>query len=271
MPELCLGELTLHYRVCGSGPPLVLIGGMGMPLQGWGMQVGALSKSYTVIRFDNRGCGRSSTPQTPYTVTDMATDVLALMDHLDVASAHILGASMGGFIALALALAAPDRVASLILAHTAPLIPPLARQRIRLWQALRESGIPDHLLALEQLIWIFPENAIETAAAVQTLLGTLKKGQNVQSAEGFNGQATACDGFDLTKNLHEITAPALLITSRDDRSIPMAHTRKLEALPGFKKTKIFDHGGHATHIIQAQAFNRTVLDFLSGRPCQSGE
>ena len=263
MPDLTTGSVTLHYRVCGNGPPLVLIPGMGMPLQGWGMQVRALSREFTVIRLDNRGCGRSTSPQAPYTLTEMAGDVLALMDHLAVDAAHILGASMGGFIALTLTLAAPDRVFSLILAHTAPKTPPLARQRIRLWLGLREAGIPDHLLALEQLIWIFPENTIETAATVQAMLSTLKQGQTAQSPEGFKGQARACEPFDLTGRLHDIHAPALLICARDDISIPLAHTRKLEALPGFKQTKIFDYGGHATHIVRAEAFNRTVLDFLS--------
>jgi len=266
MPELITGSVTLHYRVSGSGPPLVLIGGMGMPLQGWGMQVRPLSRAFTVIRLDNRGCGRSATPQVPYTLTDMAGDVLALMDHLAVDAAHILSASMGGFIALELALRAPDRVSSLVLAHTAPKVPPLARQRIRLWMGLREARVPDHLMALEQLLWIFPENTIETAAAVQTRLNTLKLGQSVQSPAGFKGQAEACEGFDLTDRLNDIHPPALLISSRDDLSVPLAHTRKLEALAGFKKTKIFDEGGHASHIIQAGAFNRTVLDFLTGLP-----
>jgi len=266
MPELTIGSITLNYRISGSGPYLVLIPGMGMPQQGWGMQIQTLSRTHTVIRFDNRGCGKSSTPEHPYTITDMAGDVLALMDHLAVDTAHILGASMGGFIALTLALAAPDRIASLILAHTAPSVPPLARQRLRLWMGLQKAGIPDHLLALEQLIWIFPENSIETAAAVQARLDSLKLGQTIQSAAAFKGQAKACETFDLTGRLHDIFAPALLISSQDDIAMPMAHTRKLEVLPGFKKTKIFDYGGHATHIIQARAFNQTVLKFLSDLP-----
>lgn len=264
MPDLDHMDISLHYRITGKGPPLVLIGGMGMPHQGWALQVKALSKAHTVLRFDNRGCGRSTTPDGPYTLSDMAQDALALMDHLEMKTAHIMGASMGGFIALELALAAPDRVSSLILAHTAPAVPPLTRQRILLWQQLMEAGVSDDLMAMEQLVWLFPEKAMEKEAAVQALLKNLRLGRNIQSTEGFRGQALACRGVEMTGRLEGITAPALLISSRDDISIPMAHTRKLEALPGFVKTKIFDYGGHATHLIHAEAFNATVLDFISG-------
>jgi pimeloyl-ACP methyl ester carboxylesterase len=263
MPDFTHNHITLHYQVSGQGPALILIGGMGMPLQGWAMQVNALSKAHRVIRMDNRGCGRSTTPDTPYTTRDMAGDVLALMDHLEVGTAHVMGASMGGFIALELALAAPGRVSSLVLAHTAPAVPPLTRQRIRLWLGLMDEGVSDRLMAMEQLVWVFPEKAMENETAVKALLKNLRMGKNNQSAQGFRGQALACEAFDITGRLGEIQAQVLLISSRDDIAIPLAHTRKLEVLPGFRKTKIFDVGGHATHLIHADAFNRSVLDFLS--------
>lgn len=263
MPDFSHKNISLRYQILGEGPNLILIGGMGMPLQGWAMQLKTLSKSFRVIRFDNRGCGRSTTPDTPYTLGDMAGDVLALMDHLKVETTHIMGTSMGGFIALKLALAAPDRICSLVLAHTAPAIPPITRQRIRLWQGLMEAGISDRLMAMEQLVWIFPETAMEKQARVKALLATLIIGKKNQSSTGFMGQAEACDSFDVTDRLGEIKAPVLIISSQDDLSIPLPHSRKLECLQGFKKIKIFDFGGHITHLIHAQAFNKAVLDFFS--------
>ena len=263
MPDFCHKNISIHYKVSGAGPPLLLIGGMGMPHQGWAMQIKVLSKANTVIRFDNRGCGRSTTPDAPYALNDMTGDTLGLMDHLGIDSAQVLGVSMGGFIALELALAAPDRIASLVLAHTAPAMPPLTRQRVHLWKHLMAAGVSDELMAMEQLVWVFPEKAMEKEAAVKALLKHLKLGKNIQSPKGFSGQAEACGQFDVTDRLEEIQAPALLISSRDDISIPLAHTQKLEALPGFRKTKIFDHGGHITHLIYADIFNRTVVEFLT--------
>ena len=263
MPDLNTGDLTLHYQVTGQGPALILIGGLGMPLQGWSMQARTLSKTFTVVRLDNRGCGRSTIPDDPYTVTDMAKDVLVLMDHLALDRAHVMGISMGGFIALELALLAPERIIALILAHTAPRIPPSARQRMRLWQTLMDEGASDQVMALEQLLWVFPEKAMEKESTANALLSTLIQGRQNQSPTGFSGQVLACDHFDVTEKLADIPAPALLISSVDDISIPLTYTRMLEALPGFQKTRVFDIGGHATHLIHADAFNRAVLQFLA--------
>jgi pimeloyl-ACP methyl ester carboxylesterase len=118
MPKQRLATgVELYYESHGEGEALVLIPGTGFAGNVWSpSQVPALSKSLRVIVFDPRGCGRSSAPDGIYTIEDMACDVAALLDHLDLASAHVLGHSMGGRIGIALALAYPARVRSLILA-----------------------------------------------------------------------------------------------------------------------------------------------------------
>ena len=109
--------IDLYYEVHGQGEPLVLIPATGFAADVWEPeQVPALSQATQLIIFDPRGCGRSSSPHTEYTIGDMAADVVALLNHLDVPAAHILGHSMGGRIGLAMALDWPRRVRSLILA-----------------------------------------------------------------------------------------------------------------------------------------------------------
>jgi pimeloyl-ACP methyl ester carboxylesterase len=109
--------LDVYYETHGKGAPLVLIPGTGFAGNVWNpSQVPVLSKSLQVIVFDQRGCGRSSAPDGVYTIDQMACDVAALLDHLGLESAHILGHSMGGRIGLALTLAYPGRVRSLVLA-----------------------------------------------------------------------------------------------------------------------------------------------------------
>ena len=109
--------IDLYYEVHGEGEPIVLIPGTGFSGNVWDpYQVPGLSKSLQVITFDQRGCGRSSAPQGIYTIEQMACDVVALLDHLKLPSAHVLGHSMGGRIGLAMALTHPARVRSLILA-----------------------------------------------------------------------------------------------------------------------------------------------------------
>lgn len=114
--ELATG-ITLYYESHGQGEPLVLIPATGFSADVWkSHQIPELSKSMRVIVLDPRGCGRSSRVTGVCTIDQMACDVAALLDHLKLDSAHVLGHSMGGRIALALTLNYPKKVKSLILA-----------------------------------------------------------------------------------------------------------------------------------------------------------
>lgn len=109
--------IDLYYEVHGHGEPLVLIPSTGFGCNVWHLyQVPELSQQLQLIIFDPRGCGRSGKPAGVYTIEQMAYDVVELLHHLRIDSAHVLGHSMGGRIALAMALDVPDCVKSLILA-----------------------------------------------------------------------------------------------------------------------------------------------------------
>jgi len=263
MTFLQQGSLRLHYQVTGHGPRLVLIGGLGMPLQGWALQAKGLAQSLELIRLDNRGCGDSTIPDQSFTIKDMAKDILALFDHLDLDTAHVLGLSMGGFIALEMASMAPQRIKSLVLAHTTAKIPPLTRRRLRLWADMRQEGVSSPLLAMEQLLWIFPEEILQNDHTVATLCQNLIQAIETQSWEGFRAQVAACEAFDILDRLAAITAPTLIISAADDLSAPLSHTGKLERLPRVLKKTIFPSGGHASHLLRAEEFNREVLTFIN--------
>lgn len=109
--------VDLYYESHGQGEPLILIPGTGFSGEVWlTYQVPELSKSLNVIIHDQRGCGRSTHVQGVYTIDQMANDVVALLDHLGIRSAHVVGHSMGGRIGLSMALNFPRRVKSLVLA-----------------------------------------------------------------------------------------------------------------------------------------------------------
>ena len=118
MPEAKVGEIRIYYEEHGQGTPLMMILGLGQDLAAWGLQISHLSDHFRLILFYNRDAGRSSRCSGNYTTKTMARDVLALMDHLEIERAHLLGTSMGGMIAQEVAFSAPDRVISLILAST---------------------------------------------------------------------------------------------------------------------------------------------------------
>ena len=128
----------LSATVSGSGPPLVLIHGVGVHGDGWLPQVKRLERSYTCMRFDNRGIGRSQPIGSPLSVERMAADVGALMDAAGWEDAHVVGHPLGGLAGVELALTAPHRIRSLALLCTSAAGRDLVQMsRWSIWIGLR--------------------------------------------------------------------------------------------------------------------------------------
>jgi pimeloyl-ACP methyl ester carboxylesterase len=120
MPTVDRGDCRLWWDAEGNGDPLLLIMGLGYPSAMWYRLLPTLTARWRTIRFDNRGTGETGVPPGPYTIESMADDAIAVLDAAGVTTAHVLGASMGGFIAQHLVIQHPDRVRSLVLACTGP-------------------------------------------------------------------------------------------------------------------------------------------------------
>src|SRR4051812_41622067 len=110
MPTLECDGATVAYAIDGAGEPVLLVQGAGVAGSGWRPQVEALRGRWRTVTFDNRGFGGSRPGPRRATIEDLAADALAVLDAASVASAHVIGHSMGGLIAQAIALAAPARV-----------------------------------------------------------------------------------------------------------------------------------------------------------------
>lgn len=122
MPWAEVNQIQLYYEIHGSGPPLLILNGLGGNHLEWmPFQVPAWSPEYRVILYDHRGTGRSDKPDEPYTTRSLAADAVGLLDALNIGEpAHVLGPSHGGRIAQWVALDYPERVRSLVLAATGP-------------------------------------------------------------------------------------------------------------------------------------------------------
>ena len=108
MPICKNNDLTLHYHEEGQGTPILFLSGVGARLDTWNSTLPLLKNNFHCIALDNRGVGRSDKPTMPYSIKDMASDAVAVLKHLNITSAHIVGQSMGGLIAQEMAHSFPD-------------------------------------------------------------------------------------------------------------------------------------------------------------------
>jgi len=231
MPSLQVNDIELYYESHGAGDPLVLIGGLGLSVADMRTLIDKLAAAgYRVIAADNRGAGRSAKPPGPYTIRQMAEDIAGLLTRLGIERAHLLGISMGGRIALSLALDHPKLVDHLILASTGPR-PPGRRWRARL------------------------------DLAVSRLPGL--RGENPPPPHALRAQFQASGSYDATARLGEITRPTLIVHGRADRIAPLALAREMHnAIPGSRFARL--GGGHLISLLpqRQRQFVATVLAFL---------
>jgi len=231
MPFVRVNDIELYYESHGSGDPLVLIGGLGLAVaEMQPLNTALAAAGYRVIAADNRGAGRSAKPPGPYTIGQMAGDVAGLLTRVGVERAHVLGISMGGRIALALALDHPKLVDHLILTSTGPRA---ARSRWRVRLGMAVSRLP----AL--------------------------RGKNPPPRQALRAQFQASGSFDATGRLAEITQPTLIVHGRADRIAPVALAKEMhDAIPGARLALL--HGGHLISLLphRQQQFVATVLGFL---------
>jgi 3-oxoadipate enol-lactonase len=265
-----INDIEMYYEEHGdpTAEPLLLIMGFGMNAAAWAPQIPALSGRYHVIAFDNRGAGRTSQPEGAYSIPQMAADAAALLDHLGIESAHIVGASMGGMIAQEFALRHPARVRGLVLACTTPGGPRSAGYDEMI--ALSEEGLAmtdlSELLKPERVkegmdLMFTPEfQAHPGPGLIQTGLAAMLY---PQSLAGMKGQLAAVRAHDTYRRLPKIAAPTLVIAGDADmlvdaRNSPILADRipgaKLNMLPGQR------HGFTAE---KPDETNRAILDFLA--------
>lgn len=270
MPTAQLRDILVYYEEAGSGDPLVLIMGLGGDLQGWALQVPELSKHYRVITFDNRGAGRTSAPDRPYSIAGMAQDTIALMDRLGIEKASVLGFSMGGFIAQELALAHPNRVDKLILLASAPYIDGYTRTVVRgLIDARRSNMSREQIVRLTSAFLYSPELLDDEERYEKSILNSLAN-QWPQQDHAFIRQARAVLEFDARDRLSNIKQPTLVVGGKDDALLPIRNSQRLARLIPNATLKELP-GGHVGAMEYPNEYNQAFLEFLGAGAKEEAE
>ena len=253
----------LHYEVFGArhGEPLLLIQGLGADSRGWLRQRRALSGRFRCVVFDNRGAGRSDHPPAPYDIEVMATDALAVLDAAGVASAHIMGASMGGIIAQVIGVRHPERVRSLVLACTACRHHEWRRELLAEWAEVAEAdGMGT--FARSAVRWLIGPRSLRRFWPAVGLVGPLAM---TGSPDAFVAQVRAILDMDdsLRAELSSIDVPTLVLVGSQDILTPMGDSEELaEEIPGAELV-VVRGAAHGFMLEHGATFNRSVLDFLA--------
>ena len=256
-----------------KGPAVVLVHGLGGYIENWLYNIGPLSQSHRVYALDLPGFGRSDKTPLIRDLTVLARFIAEFMEKLAIKKASLIGNSLGGGIALQLALEYPEKVEKLVLVDTAGmgrdviadfklcslpfvgelLIHPSLKSTSGLWKKIiyDPSSITPETLELSYRLAAGP-------GAKKALLSTLRAGINLF------GQKDKLTG-QLLSRLKDLKALVLIVWGNSDRIIPVAHARlALEKIPG-ARLELFDRCGHMPMFEHPDKFNTLVLDFLAGR------
>src|SRR3954454_22583030 len=268
MPHADLNGFDIHYEVHGAGEPLLCVHGLGCDRRAWALQIEPFAERFQGVFFDNRDVGQSSLATHEYTTADMAQDVLALADHLELESFHLLGVSLGGMASQHVALTAPERVRTLTLAVTHGGVGRAGRLRGHLLGSYaRHLPLEDRV---DNLLYLcYTEAFFENDAMYEFVRKTLLENPYPQPPEAFARQAAAGANQDVPDRLHELTMPVHVIGAERDLMIPVWKSRELAALiPGAKLT-IVEEQGHGVMWEAAERFNSAVTEFLAATPLEA--
>ena len=261
MSFLELGSHRIHYQVHNpsnlSTRPLLLLHGLGSSGEDWLLQEEAFTQHYPVVTVDLRGHGHSSTGPGWPAIADYAEDAVKLLEGLDLGPAHVLGLSLGGMVALQLALDWPDRTSSLTIVNAC------ARMRVGARGSIRALG-RILLLALGRMDWLgawiaaglFPDPAQKAwrQAAAQRIAGN-PRGSYLKAL-------SAVARFDSVSRLGELHIPTFIVAGDRDTTIGLESKQLLaDQIPGARMARI-PESGHATPYDASARFNPLVLGFL---------
>ena len=268
MPKISANGIQLYYEVHGGGQSLVLISGLGYTLWQWHRMVPLLAEHFQVITFDNRGVGQSDKPVGPYSAQLLAADTAGLLDALGIDKAVVMGHSMGGFVAQAMALGFSHKVEKLILSST-------------------NFGGPRHVPATPEAMKILTDVSVDAVTRFKNGLSvstapdwTEKHPEMVEEwtkwrmanpIEPAAYQAQLAIGLSLfpeaaafESRLSNIKVPTLILASEYDQVVPPENASLLVGKIPDSKVVILPEAGHFFPIETPEAASQAVINFVKG-------
>ena len=253
-----MNAVDVHAVVTGrEGAPVVLLSNsLGSTHRMWDAQISILETHFQVVRYDTRGHGDSPVPEGPYSIDDLADDVIALMDRLGVERAHLVGLSLGGMTVMRIASRNPERVQRIALLCTGAQLPPSQAWTDRA-ALVREQGSPAVAGAVVER-WFTPgylDTHPDKRSAFEAMIGSTP-------AEGYAGCCEAIAKLDLREELSTISAPTLAIAGADDPATPPAKLEEIvAAIPGATLLTV-PKSAHLANVEQPDIITPSLIEHL---------
>ena len=254
------GNAEIYYEVEGEGIPLIFVEGLGYSSWMWVKQK-KMSDAIKIIIFDNRGVGKSSKPDNPYTVKDMCEDINSVANSAGIDKFFLLGSSMGGIIAQEYALNHENRLLGLILGETNTGIGSIMPGEDVL-KVLSTPTNPDSIDDLRyRMSFAFSNHYLENDR--EDFENFLQIRYNERNSDiKYMQQLAAIANFSSEDRLGALSLPVCIITGDEDNIVPPENSRLLGNKIRNSTQVIIKNTGHLSMIERPDAFNRSVLDFI---------
>jgi 3-oxoadipate enol-lactonase len=249
-------ELAHSWHGDRDRPVLVMSSALGTSTTMWDAQH-PLGEHYSLLLYDHRGLGASPAPPGPYSVEDLGTDLIALLDALDVASASFCGVSLGGMVGLWLAAHHPERIGRLVVTSTLPRLQPSSRYLERA-AAVRAQGMGP-IASTVVARWFTERFATDHPAVVQSFVDEFA----AMNAEGYAGCCEALAACDLRADIHKIAARTLVIAGADDPIVPASSAVMFGASFRDAVVAVVPDAAHLENVERPDIVNRLVHEHLS--------
>jgi 3-oxoadipate enol-lactonase len=263
MPFARNGTVKLHWESFGEGPPVLLIAGQGMTVDGWWATIPVLARSFRVIAFDNRDTGDSSRLPWPYSVAHMAHDAVAVLDAAGEQRAHVYGISLGSLVAQEVALRYPDRVQALVLGASSA--GGFAAYKPSPSSFAQTFLVRAGAMGPEEAAWAaVPYSYAEKTRRLnpdRIVTDITHRVSSPPETLAYLHQAAAVATHDAYERLNQMAAPTLVVHGEQDVFVPPANALVLaERIPG-AQLRLWPDAGHIYTVDEPRA-DREIARFL---------
>ena len=256
-----VGKIIMSFEIKGGQQPVTMISGMASDMSAWSLQAPSFALNFMTILVDNRGSGKTDTPDERFTIETMADDIAKLLDVIGLESSSLVGFGMGGRIAMEMAIRHPLKVRSMVLCSCAAKAAPAEVDLLNNMRSIIERGAGREELAKQEVSWTLSPRFLQDSRMAEGIIRARMAKMSGTSDKALTYQIQAVLDHDPSPRLKDITCPTLVVAGDHDRLVPPESQRRMaEAIPGAIFLAL--DSSHNVLVEAAKSFNENGIGFL---------